>query len=110
MIITDILNWLRFWRNSKPEHVYVELPPSQIEILAVLDIHAHMEDVHYDDLMSPKELYNKLSERSIGSWREFYDDLAELEIRRCITHQDNKILILPRGSYLVRQYKKTYND
>lgn len=109
MTLKEIFNWLRFWRT--PEHVYVELPPSQIDILSLLDLYTHLEDTHYDDLMTRKELYNKLPECSKGSWREYYDDLAELQIRQCITmSEDNKVLITPRGSYLVRQHKKKYND
>lgn len=110
--MTTIWNlvWGR-WRRPYIDPIAAALPMPQALILIELDMHVTEFEPTYNELLSPKELYEKLSPYSRGEWYEFYSDLEALQSRLFLTVQNDKVLLSPRGSYIARQrQKKLYDD
>lgn len=111
MMFIEILRalWER-WRGPKVDPVALSLPLPQALILIALDGHITEFEPTYSELLTPKELYEKLHPYSRGEWHEFCLDLETLQERMLLVVQNDKVLLSPRGSYIARQRQKKLYD
>lgn len=110
-LVDSILGLISRWRRPSIDPIALVIPLPQALILIELDRHITAFEPKYDELLSPKELYEKLSPYSRGEWYEFYSDLEMLHARLFLVLQNDKVLLSPRGSYIARErQKKLYND